>query len=206
MVLPDLRQSGSPTWLPVLGIAVAALAVWRLWLRFHSVSQPLRLALATALAAVLATTVYAVAVVPARWPLDDMRPIGRRLSSAVGPDHLVILNAGRTPTPLHWRFYLRCPHRVVGKLSDVPAETKFLLLPTRIADTRDGQRRLGDQLGLSRELWRFTDNLGNSFALFTRPGSPAAAPPGPPRISLPPDPPAATAPPAPSAGNAPSGR
>ena len=166
--LPGLRDQGPSLWLAMLATVVAALAVWRLWFRFRRISQPLRLVLATALAAVLVSTVYAASVIPASRARDDMRPIGRTLSAAAGPHQLFILNAGRTPTPLHWRFYLTCPHRVIGKLSDLPEDARFVLVPTRVADDPSTAERLSARLGFRREVLRFTDTLGNAFTLLAR--------------------------------------
>jgi hypothetical protein len=145
-----------------------ALGVWRLWMKFRHVRPPLRPALATALVAVLLSAINAATLIPARTSREDTRPVGARISALVGQNHLTIINPGSTPSPLHWRFYLTPPHTVVRRWSEVPANTEFLLVPTRQADSPEQRERLIERMGFPQEIMRFTDALNNSFALWSR--------------------------------------
>lgn len=171
--VPAFRESIPTLAAAVLPCAGAALAVWRLWVKFSHIRQPLKLALAGSLLGVLLAVAYAAIVLPIARGRDDTRPVGRRLSAAVGAETLSIVNPGRNPSPLHWRFYLTCPHRVVPKLSLVPGGAAYVLVPAKFADTEAERSRLTGTLGLKRELFRFTDALRNEFALWTRLDEPA---------------------------------
>jgi 4-amino-4-deoxy-L-arabinose transferase-like glycosyltransferase len=166
--VPGLRDARHNALVASLATAGVALAVWRLWLKFRHLRQPLHLALATALVGILLSAIHATTVIPAKKNREDTRPVGARLSDIVGTYHLAIVNPGETPSPLHWRFYLRSPHTVVRRLSQVPAHADFLLLPAKQADTPDHRRRLIDNLGFPYEILRFSDALHNDFALWSR--------------------------------------
>ncbi len=167
-LIPTLRQSPHNAIIATLATAGVALATWRLWITFRHARQPLHLALATTLVAILLSAINAATVIPARKSRDDTRPVGTRLSSLIGPRHLAIVNPGETPSPLHWRFYLRSPHTVVRRLSQVPAHADFLLVPTRQADSPEQRQRITRTLGFRHEILRFTDALGNDFTLWSR--------------------------------------
>lgn len=168
-------------WLPQVGaksFGDAALASFatllivfglgRFWLKCSSLVQPLRLALATALGVAMFTAVYALSVVPVMRTHDNMRPVGRLLSEAVGHHQLYILNPGETPPPLHWRFYLTCPHTVVNEWDEIPPEAEFLLVPARRLDEAKELRRLKDTLGFHHEILKVTDSLRKEHTLFSR--------------------------------------
>jgi 4-amino-4-deoxy-L-arabinose transferase-like glycosyltransferase len=171
---PLLRDTPHNALVAALATTGVALAVWRLWIKFRHSRQPLHLALATALVGILLSAIHAITITPARQLRDDTRPIGARLSTRVGTRHLAIVNPGETPSPLHWRFYLRCPHTVVRRLSQVPVNADFLLLPTRQADSPEHRERLINTLGFPYEILRFTDALDNDFALWSRERPPDA--------------------------------
>lgn len=168
-------------WLPgvgagsLLGAALASLAtlmvvlgLGRLWLKFSRLIQPMRLVLATAVAAALFTAVFAISIVPAMRTRDNMRPVGRLLSQAVGREHLYILNPGKTPPPLHWRFYLTCPHTVINEWEEIPPEALFLLLPERCLDEEKERVRLKEKFGFHHEVLQVTDSLNKEHTLFAR--------------------------------------
>lgn len=166
--VPVLRDARHNALVASLATAGVALAVGRLWVRFRHLRQPLHLALATALVGIVLSAIHAATVIPAKKSREDTRPVGARLSEIVGSHHLAIVNPGETPSPLHWRFYLRSPHAVVRRLSEVPDDADFLLLPAKQADTPDHRRRLIDTLGFPHEILRFTDALHNDFVLWSR--------------------------------------
>lgn len=172
-VVPALRDSRYNALIAALATAGVALAVWRLWVKFRHVRQPLHLALATVLVGVLLSAIHATTVIPAKKPRDDTRLVGARLSDIVGTHHLAIVNPGETPSPLHWRFYLRSPHTVVRRLSEVPDHADFLLLPVRQVDSPEHRQRVIDRLGFQHEILRITDALHNEFALWSRRPPPA---------------------------------
>ncbi|MFN0128186.1 MAG: ArnT family glycosyltransferase [Verrucomicrobiales bacterium] len=166
--IPVLRASSHNAQIAALATGGVALALARLWLRFRHLRQPLHLALATSLVAVLLSALHATTIIPARKPREDTRPLGHHLSEIVGPHLLAIVNPGQSPSPLHWRFYLRSPHTVVRKLSAVPDNADFLLLPAKQADSDEQRHRLIHRLGFPHEISRFTDPLNNHFALWSR--------------------------------------
>jgi 4-amino-4-deoxy-L-arabinose transferase-like glycosyltransferase/outer membrane protein assembly factor BamB len=168
MLVPAIRASTHNALIASLATGGVALAVWRLWVSFRRLRQPIHLALATGLVGLLLSTIYTATVIPAKTPRDDTRPVGARLTQIIGPRQLVIVNPGETPSPLHWRFYLGSPHTVVRRLSEVPAQADFLLVPARLADSPAHRQRLTERLGFSREILRFTDALHNEFALWSR--------------------------------------
>jgi len=175
-VVPALRDSRFNATVAALATAGVALAVWRLWVKFHHLRQPLHLALATALVGVLLSAIHAATVIPAKRPRDDTRPVGARLSEIVGSRHLAIVNPGESPSPLHWRFYLRSPHTVVRRLSEVPARADFILLPAKQVATTEQRQRLIDRLGFPHEILRFSDALHNDFSLWSRQPPPGENP------------------------------
>jgi 4-amino-4-deoxy-L-arabinose transferase-like glycosyltransferase len=166
--VPVLRDARHNALVAALATAGVALAVWRLWVKFRHLRQPIHLVLATALVGILLSAINAATVIPAKLPRDDTRPVGARLSQIVGSSHLAIVNPGETPSPLHWRFYLRSPHTVVRRLSQVPDHADFLLLPARQADSPEHRQRIIDTLGFPYQILRFTDALHNDFALWSR--------------------------------------
>jgi 4-amino-4-deoxy-L-arabinose transferase-like glycosyltransferase len=174
-VVPTLRDSRYNALVAALATAGVALAVWRLWVKFRHLRQPLHLALATALVGMLLSAIHAATVIPAKKPREDTRPIGAQLSEIVGTHHLAIVNPGETPSPLHWRFYLRSPHTVVRRLSEVPKHTDFLLLPVKQVTTPEQRQRVIDRLGFPHEVLRLTDALHNEFSLWSRQPPPATA-------------------------------
>jgi len=163
-----LRTSRHNTLVASIATACVALAVWRLWVPFRRTRQPVHFALATTLIGILLSAINAATVIPAKWARDDTRPVGARLSEIVGPRHLAIINPGDTPSPLHWRFYLRSPHTVVRRLSLAPTNAEFLLLPAKQVETEQQRTRLINNLGYRREVDQFTDALGNQFSLWSR--------------------------------------
>ena len=103
------------------------------------------------------------------WEIPRRHPAGRHPALLPHrPHHLAIVNPGETPSPLHWRFYLRSPHTVVRRLSQVPARADFLLVPTRQTDSPEQRQRITRTLGFRHEILRFTDALGNDFTLWSR--------------------------------------
>ncbi len=169
-------------WLPVaragetlgaglvsLATLLIALGLGRFWAKSSRLATPpLRPVLATALAGAMFSAVYALTVVPAMRPHDNMRPVGRVLSQAVGREPLYILNPGEIPTPLHWRFYLTCPHTVINEWKEIPADAAFLLVPKKRLDEASERARLRDQLGFRHEILRVTDSLHKEHTLFSR--------------------------------------
>lgn len=162
------RASPHNTRVASIATACVVLAVWRLWAKFRRIPQPVHLALATALVGVLLSAINAATVIPAKWARDDTRPVGAHLSTIVGSHHLAIVNPGETPSPLHWRFYLRSPHTVVRRLSLVPDTADFLLLPARQVETEAQRKLVIEKLGYTREVHTFTDALNNHFSLWSR--------------------------------------
>lgn len=163
-----VRESLFNAQIAALATAGVMLAAARLWLKFRHVRQPLHLALATSLIGVLAAVIHTAIIVPAKRIREDTRPVGAHLSEVVGSRHLAIVNPGRTPSPLHWRFYLRSPHTIVQRLTQVPAHADFLLLPARQAESPEQRRRLIERVGFPHEVLRLTDPLHNDFALWSR--------------------------------------
>ena len=106
--------------------AVVALAtatgIWRLRARM---ATPLPLTLAVMALTVGVMAVYAGGVMPRLAPHDDVRPVVRELQPFLPPgEPLVALDAGFQPL----FFYLRNPIVYVTRRSDVPPETRLLLV------------------------------------------------------------------------------
>jgi hypothetical protein len=168
IVVPTLTASTMQAVVAALFTLGASVALWRLWIKFARINEPLRLALATALCASLASVVAAGTVFPAMRRHDNMRPVGAAISAVVAPHHLVIFNPGLHPAPLHWRYYLTVPHIVVAKLGAVPADVAFLCIQESEMKDADVTRRLRENLGFIRNVARVVDNEGRAFIIMTR--------------------------------------
>ncbi len=166
--VPALRAQGYNAAVAAMATVAASLGVWRLWVKFRRVSQPVRLVLATSLCAVLVGIIHAATVVPALKPHDNCRPVGLAIRAEAGGAPVAIFNPGRNPVPLHWRFYLGGNHTVVGRLSEVPPEARRLVAALPTADDPVFLDRIRNQLGFHREVLRLKDSLNYEYVVWTR--------------------------------------
>ncbi len=150
---------------------VCAFAIWRVWLKLNSLAQPLLFVITSGLAFALFGAINAAVINPATRTRDNSRPVGRAISDAVPPGALLaILNPGSAtspPTPLHWRFYLRCEHVVFPRLSQLPENTGALLVKASARAEEKTARKL-EQMGFMKELLSLKDEHGTAFVLLTR--------------------------------------